>query len=225
MENELNKRIITSFFLIIIFLVIIYAHRFVFGITLLIFSFVACIEFNNIIRKLVGDLYSHSKKFNLKFFALMWIPFIYMFFIFSLLTFDIYKLEGPTFFLFISSICIFTDIGGYVVGKTIGGIKLTKISPNKTLSGSIGSFLFSIIPLIIFTRLDNFQLNFDMDSLIFCLQISLVSQIGDLFLSFLKRKAKIKDTGKILPGHGGILDRADGIIFAIPFSNLLLNLT
>ena len=129
------------------------------------------------------------------------------------------------FFLFISSICIFTDIGGYVVGKTIGGIKLTKISPNKTLSGSIGSFLFSIIPLIIFTRLDNFQLNFDMDSLIFCLQISLVSQIGDLFLSFLKRKAKIKDTGKILPGHGGILDRADGIIFAIPFSNLLLNLT
>ena len=120
-------------------------------------------------------------------------------------------------------ICIFTDIGGYVVGKTVGGKKLTKISPNKTLSGSIGSFLFSIIPLIFFTELGNTNLNFNIINIIFCLLISLVSQTGDLFISFLKRKAKIKDTGNILPGHGGILDRTDGIIFAIPFSKLLLN--
>ena len=223
MTNELNKRIITSVILFIIFLLIVYSHSSVFGISLLIFSFAICIEFNNILKKLVGSLYLPSKKFNSKFFILMWIPFIYMFFIFGLLTFDIYKMEGPTFFLFIISICFFTDIGGYVVGKTIGGKKLTKISPNKTLSGSIGSFLFSIIPLVIFNNINDFQLKFEINTVILCLLISLVSQIGDLFISLLKRKAKIKDTGNILPGHGGFLDRTDGIIFAIPFSKLLLN--
>tara|TARA_Y100001935_G_scaffold109028_1_gene90526 strand:- start:154 stop:831 length:678 start_codon:yes stop_codon:yes gene_type:complete len=223
MTSELNKRIITSVILFFIFLVIVYSHISVFGISLLIFGFAICIEFNKIFRKLVGDLYLPSTKFNLKFFVLMWIPFIYMFFIFGLLTFDIYKMEGPTFFLFIISICFFTDIGGYVVGKMIGGKKLTKISPNKTLSGSIGSFLFSIIPIIIFININNFQLKFEIKTVILCLLISLVSQIGDLFISLLKRKAKIKDTGNILPGHGGLLDRTDGIIFAIPFSNLLLN--
>jgi len=224
MINELNKRIITSVISFIIFLLIIYSHSSVFGISLLIFAFVICIEFKNILIKLVGGLYLPSAKFNSKFFVLMCIPFFYMFFIFGLSTFDIYKIEGPTFFLFIISICFFTDIGGYVVGKTIGGKKLTKISPNKTLSGSIGSFIFSIIPLIIFININNFQLKLEIKTVILCLLISLVSQIGDLFISFLKRKAEIKDTGNILPGHGGLLDRTDGIIFAIPFSKLLLNI-
>ena len=223
MTNELNKRIITSVILFIVFLAILYSHSSVFGISLLIFGFAICIEFNNILRKLVGNLYLPSTKFNSKFFIYMWLPFIYMFFIFGLLTYDIYRMEGPTFFLFIISICFFTDIGGYVVGKTIGGKKLTKISPNKTLSGSIGSFLFSVIPLIIFININNFQLKFEINTVILCLLISLVSQIGDLFISLLKRKAKIKNTGSILPGHGGLLDRTDGIIFAIPFSKLLLN--
>tara|TARA_Y100000816_G_C25921789_1_gene480673 strand:- start:44 stop:721 length:678 start_codon:yes stop_codon:yes gene_type:complete len=223
MTNELNKRIITSVILFIILLVILYSHSSFFGISLLIFGFAICIEFKNILRKLVGGLYLPSTKFNLKFFVLMWIPFIYMFFIFGLLTFDIYKTGGPTFFLFIISICFFTDIGGYIIGKTIGGKKLIKISPNKTLSGSVGSFIFSIIPLIIFTNINNFQLKFEISTVILCLLISLISQIGDLFISLLKRKAKIKDTGNILPGHGGLLDRADGIIFAVPFSKLLLN--
>ncbi len=224
MTNEINRRIITSIFLFIVFLIIIYSQSTVFGLALLIFGFAICVEFNNILRKLVGDLYLPSTKFNLKFFVLMWVPFIYTFFIFGLLTFDIYKMEGPTFFLFIISICFFTDIGGFVVGKIIGGKKLTKISPNKTVSGSIGSFLFSVIPLIIFVNIDNFRLNFEINTIILCILVSLVSQIGDLFISLLKRKAKIKDTGNILPGHGGLLDRSDGIIFAIPFSNLLLNL-
>jgi len=223
MTNELNKRITTSVILFIILLVILYSHSSFFGISLLIFGFAICIEFKNILRKLVGGLYLPSTKFNLKFFVLMWIPFIYMFFIFGLLTFDIYKTGGPTFFLFIISICFFTDIGGYIIGKTIGGKKLIKISPNKTLSGSVGSFIFSIIPLIIFTNINNFQLKFEISTVILCLLISLISQIGDLFISLLKRKAKIKDTGNILPGHGGLLDRADGIIFAVPFSKLLLN--
>jgi phosphatidate cytidylyltransferase len=133
-------------------------------------------------------------------------------------------MKGPTFFLFIISICFFSDIGGYIFGKVIGGKKLTKISPNKTISGSIGSFVFGLIPIILFTKLDHLEIELDLYGIIFSLLISLVSQFGDLFISYLKRKAKIKDTGKILPGHGGILDRVDGIIIAIPFSYFLIKI-
>ncbi len=154
----------------------------------------------------------------------MWPPFIYMFFIFGFCAFEIYKLQGPSFFLFIVSICFSTDIGGYVFGKIIGGKKLTKISPNKTISGSLGSFLFSIIPLIIFSNVSGFQLEISLSNMIFCLLISLVCQLGDLFISYFKRKTKIKDTGELLPGHGGILDRVDGMIFAIPFSYFLIKM-
>ena len=120
----------------------------------------------------------------------------------------------------------FSDIGGYFIGKMIGGKKLTKISPNKTISGSIGSFLFSLLPPGIFlilyeiTKLDYFNLSstpyYENSIIILCLLLSLICQIGDLLISYFKRMAKVKDTGKILPGHGGILDRIDGIIFAIP---------
>jgi len=122
------------------------------------------------------------------------------------------------------SICFCTDIGGYVFGKIIGGKKLSKISPNKTISGTIGSFIFSIIPLVIVLNFNYIDFEFSLINIIFCLLISLISQLGDLFISFIKRKAKIKDTGNLLPGHGGILDRVDGIIFAVPFSYLLLRL-
>ena len=131
---------------------------------------------------------------------------------------------GLNFFLFIILISIFTDIGGYIVGKTLGGPKLTKISPNKTISGTLGSFIFSIIPLFIFFYLGYLDIKININNIIFCLLVSLVSQLGDLFISYLKRKADIKDTGKMLPGHGGILDRVDGIIFAVPFSYFLLKL-
>ena len=152
------------------------------------------------------------------------IAFCYIFFIFCYFSYEIFKFEGPIFFLYLISICFFTDIGGYAFGKIIGGKKLSKISPNKTISGVIGSFIFSIIPLIIFLKLDYLNLELDLNYVFFNLTVSLVSQLGDLLVSFFKRKAKIKDTGKILPGHGGILDRVDGIIFAIPFSYLLLKL-
>ena len=128
------------------------------------------------------------------------------------------------FFLYIVGICFFTDIGGYVFGKIIGGKKLSKISPNKTISGTVGSFIFSIIPLILFSNFGYLDLEFSLNNIMFCLFISLISQLGDLFVSFLKRKAKIKDTGNLLPGHGGIIDRVDGMIFAVPFSYFLLRL-
>ena len=133
-------------------------------------------------------------------------------------------MKTPNFFLYVISICFFTDIGGYVFGKIIGGKKLTKISPNKTISGTIGSFIFCMIPLILVLNLNYLDLELNFNNIFFCFFISLISQIGDLFISYLKRKAKIKDTGQILPGHGGVLDRVDGMIFAVPFSYFLLKL-
>ena len=135
-----------------------------------------------------------------------------------------HNIEGPLFFIYIISICCFTDIGGYAFGKIIGGRKLTKISPNKTVSGTIGSFIFSIIPLIFFYNFSHLNLEFNFKNVLFNLIVSLISQLGDLFISYIKRKANVKDTGKILPGHGGVLDRVDGIIFAVPISYFLLKL-
>ena len=116
-------------------------------------------------------------------------------------------------------VAITSDIGGLVIGKTFKGRKLTKVSPNKTINGSLGSFIFSLTLVPIFNE-NYFQLNY-LSLIIITLTISLISQIGDLFISSLKRKAKVKDTSDILPGHGGILDRIDGIIFAIPIGVII----
>ena len=131
--------------------------------------------------------------------------------------------ESLFLFLFILLTCIFTDIGGYIFGKIFKGPKLTKISPKKTYSGVVGGYLFSIIAIVIFVKYSHiFNLNlgnrfFDINYLILLLSVSTVSQIGDIIISYFKRISKIKDTGKIIPGHGGLLDRIDGMIFAFPF--------
>jgi phosphatidate cytidylyltransferase len=142
---------------------------------------------------------------------------------------------GLNFFLFIILISIFTDIGGYIFGKFFKGPKLTKISPNKTYSGAIGSLIMPVfagllyiqyfeLPLgvIVPIKLDAISNNFDLTFLIMTLSISIISQLGDLTISYFKRLSKIKDTGKILPGHGGLLDRVDGLIFVIPTSYLFI---
>ena len=148
-----------------------------------------------------------------------------IFFLFSFYTaFKIREESGLNFFLFIIIICIFTDVGGYIFGKTFKGPKLIKISPNKTYAGVIGSFLLSLIAGLIFIKYTgNIGLmNINQLSILFgILLISFISQIGDLIISYFKRKAKMKDTGKILPGHGGLLDRIDGLIFVVPMVYLL----
>ena len=122
--------------------------------------------------------------------------------------------------LLVVIICVSTDIGGYVFGNIFKGPKLTKISPKKTYSGVIGSFLLSLIFTNLFldflSNVENFKITKEM--FLFILLVSLVSQIGDIIISYFKRKSKIKDTGTIIPGHGGILDRIDGMIFALPFA-------
>jgi phosphatidate cytidylyltransferase len=166
---------------------------------------------------------TRNKKYNL---------FGFIFLIFSF--YSIYKLRnmfGITsrtsdeylWLLLITIVCVVTDIGGYIFGKIFKGPKLTKFSPNKTYAGGIGSFLLAIIITILFLELTFkiFNFRFEFKTFIFVLTVSLVSQIGDIIISYFKRLSKIKDTGNIIPGHGGILDRIDGMIFAYPFSYLI----
>ena len=134
---------------------------------------------------------------------------------------------GLNFFLFLIIVCIFTDTGGYIFGKIFKGPRLTKISPKKTYSGVIGSFLtsqlFGIIYIKYLGQKSRVLIETDLTFIILLiLFISLVSQLGDLTISYFKRKAKLKDTGKILPGHGGFLDRIDGIVFVMPITYLCI---
>ena len=177
--------------------------------SLFIISYVAYMEFSGLIDKIYKYSFINYLLRNgvilFYFFLIFWITSF-------ILVINVYD------FIFVLAVCIFSDVGGYIVGKTIKGPKLTKISPNKTISGSIGSVLFSFIPLIILNYFlpDKFLLS--KSYIIFCFEITIICQLGDLFISFFKRKAKVKDTGKILPGHGGLLDRIDGIIFALPYA-------
>ena len=218
MTKNLLKRIVTSIFLLSLLFIINFNNKLIFVLSILILGTLICVESNNIFSKLV------VKKSNLNFLFLNLSTFLYVFFIFCYFSYKLHNTLGPYFFLYVIFICFFTDIGGYIFGKIIGGKKLTSISPNKTISGTLGSFLFSIIPLFLFLNIDNINIEFNLKNVVFVLLVSLVSQLGDLFISFFKRKAKIKDTGRILPGHGGVLDRVDGIIFAVPFSYFLLKL-
>ena len=228
MSQNLLKRLITSIILLFLLIFINFSHQYIFVLSILILGMIICVEANNLFLKLLTNKHSKKKlylnKLNIKFIMLNIITFCYIFFIFCNFSFEIHRSESPIFFLYVISICFFTDIGGYVFGKIIGGKKLSKISPNKTIAGTVGSFILSILPLIIVLNFNYLDLEFNLTNIMFCLLISLISQLGDLFISLIKRKVKIKDTGNLLPGHGGILDRVDGIIFAVPFSYFLIKL-
>jgi len=227
MSQNFLKRIITSIVLLSLLIFINFSHKYIFILSVLIIGLIICLEANNLYSKFLINKYlkkNSTNKLNIRFIMLNIITFFYIFFIFCNLSYEIYRSESPIFFLYVISVCFFTDIGGYIFGKIIGGKKLSKISPNKTIAGTVGSFIFSIIPLVIVLNFNYLDLEFNLTNIIFCLLISLISQIGDLFISLIKRKAKVKDTGNLLPGHGGILDRVDGIIFAVPFSYFLLKL-
>ena len=209
MKNELIKRIISSIILIPSIFLIISAGSYFFNFFVIICFLIISYEW-----------YGMAKKKNYVFFG-------YFFLIFSF--YSIYKLrniygEGFDFVLLILLICICSDIGGYVFGKMFKGPKLTKVSPNKTYSGVIGAYFLSIISLFL---LDNQNIIFNLKILdelniyLFVILVSTVSQMGDIFISYLKRLSNVKDTGKIIPGHGGLLDRVDGMIFAFPFSYII----
>ena len=217
--SNLVKRIITSILLAVVLLFCLFYNKNLWLLLLLLVSIISFFEFSKLINKIFKNRNISITLINLT------TLFYLIFFTFS--AYDLAEVNVNIFFVIL--VCIFSDIGGYVVGKTVGGKKLTKISPNKTGSGSIGSFVFSFIPLFIFSILFYEKINSLFINLIFLsIFISLISQVGDLFISFFKRKAGVKDTGNILPGHGGILDRIDGMIFAIPvtfiFNEMFLKL-
>ena len=210
--SNLIKRFITSILLICIILIAFNNINILFLCTIFIF-FQTYYENYLILKKII------SKKNKLTLYLLLLAALFYIcLFIFIILeVFLINSVEQKIIFYFIITICICTDIGGYLFGKTFKGRKLTKISPNKTYSGLYGSYIFSTALCIFFyDKYFSYQI-----IVLTCILISTISQLGDLFFSYLKRKAKIKDTSNILPGHGGVLDRIDGMIFAIPFGMIL----
>ena len=205
MEKELQKRILSSIILFpLSFFFIIKGSAF-FIIFLTILFVIACLEW-----------FKMTKSNEYKIFGTL-------FLLFSFYTVYFLRDRDLLDFLLILIICVTTDIGGYIFGKIFKGPKLIKISPNKTYAGMIGSFLLSIITSYLFaikydyTFLQNQNLFEDFYFIFLVFIISSVSQIGDLTISYFKRLSKIKNTGNIFPGHGGLLDRIDGMIFAFPF--------
>ena len=215
MAVELGKRIITSIILFLIAIFCILVHKFVFVLILVVTLFVCFNEWRDINYK----YFKKKQHNNWKYFFVQFVGLVYLFiFLSTSIGLRGNNSESIAFFIIILCICIFSDIGGYVFGKVIGGKKLTKISPNKTISGSLGSFIFSILPVLLFNLQNYTGVSFEVLSIniALCLIVSLVCQLGDLLISYFKRLNKVKDTGTILPGHGGLLDRIDGLIFAIP---------
>ncbi len=216
--NNLSKRIITSAILLLIFSISLFYDKNLWLFFLIIVSLILFIEFNNLINKIWKNKKNIITSINL-------ISLIFLVII-IFISYDFYK-KPPIGLVFIFLICIFSDTGGYVTGNLIGGKKLTKISPNKTISGSIGSFIFSLFSIIILWWYYNFTEDYNFVTFNFlkliptCLFLCLICQLGDLFISYFKRKAKVNDTGSILPGHGGLLDRIDGVIFVIPAAYLV----
>ena len=209
--NNLKKRIFTSVLLFIL-LFLIYNFNFFLIYTLIVLGVLSSIEFYNAIDKIIK-----SKLLTLSMnsiFSIFVSVFCYLFLFFSFNA----QLKLILFIILLG--CIFSDIGGYLFGKTFGGPKLTKISPNKTIAGSVGSLLISATTVFVlfFIFFGIYSLNILFVGLI----TSLACQMGDLFFSYLKRKAKFKDFGKYLPGHGGVLDRLDGIFFGVPSGLLAL---
>ena len=218
MSIELKKRIITSIFLISL-LMLMYFYSFIMMISIIIIAMIVWVEFYALISKImINNSYKDRlQRFLCKSISLLYLSVLVYFILFIIS----YHPDLKIYLLFSTLVTILSDIGGLVFGKIFKGRKLTKISPQKTVSGSIGSFIFSLslVPLFYNKLIEN---NFVL--LIFItITISLIAQLGDLFISYLKRKAKVKDTSDLLPGHGGLLDRVDGLIFSAPLGVLLFN--
>jgi len=219
MSSELKKRILTSILLFSL-LSAMYLYSFIMIGSLLIMAIIVWIEFYAMVSKIIkkNKFKDRLLRFMLKSGSLLYLS-LFVYFVFLI---ESHLIDLKIYLLYSVLIAILSDIGGLIFGKTFKGKKLTKISPNKTISGSIGSFVLSIFLIPIFYN--NLIIYDFLTLLILTIAISLTSQLGDLFISYLKRKAKVKDTSDLLPGHGGLLDRVDGIIFAAPLGVFLLNL-
>ena len=187
MSTNFKKRSITSLILLSL-IILIMNFNYILLYSLIVLGVLSIIEFLNLMTKII----------KIKLFNLMIVSFFFIYiFLFSLLF-------G----------CIASDIGGYIFGKLFKGPRLTKISPNKTISGAIGSLFLTYLTITSFLFFYTNDLNYKL--LLISIVTSIACQFGDLFFSYLKRKAKLKDTGRVFPGHGGVLDRIDGILIGLP---------
>ena len=208
MKKEFKKRILSSLILLPLVIFIIIKGSYFFYLLLIVTLFISAYEWVSMTK---------NKSYNL----------IGLFFL--LLSFyTCYKLRinsdnNNTTLILIITICVLTDIGGFIFGKTLKGPKLSKISPNKTYAGAIGGLLLALgsIPFFMSYNIVNDSEIFI--NIQFFVLVSVISQAGDITISYFKRLSNVKDTGKIIPGHGGLLDRIDGMIFAVPFAYILLS--
>ena len=211
MSSNLKKRIMTSIFLISL-LIGMFFYSYIMIISLIVIAIISWIEFYALISKIIKKNILKDKffRFLYKTLSLFYLSGL----VYLILAIETGYFNFKIYLLYSVLVAIMSYIGGLVFGKIFKGKKLTKISPNKTFSGSIGSFIFSVslIPFFYKSQIDQDLLSI----FLITICISLTSQLGDLFISLLKRKAKVKNTSDLLPGHGGVLDRIDGIIFAIP---------
>jgi len=204
MSNEFFKRFLSSIILLpLSFYFIIKGSFFLIFFTVICFI-VACFEWHMMSKKKSHNIYG------------------FLFLIFSFYTF--YEISNELINIFyVIIICSSTDIGGYVFGKIFKGPKLTKISPKKTYAGMIGGYILSLVSLSLIISFIDYKATL-IQFFLLTILISTVSQLGDIIISYFKRLSKIKNTGKLIPGHGGLLDRIDGMIFAFPIY-YLINLT
>ena len=207
MTIEIVKRVASSILLIPAVIFIIYNGSVLFNL-FLILCFIISIK----------ELFNLTKIIPIRLFGIFFLLIsLYSFYCLK------YNFENLNYIYLVLLVCISTDIGGYLFGKFFKGPKLTAISPNKTYSGVLGSYIISIISSFIFldSQIVENTISLSGETLILILLVSTVSQIGDLIISYLKRMSNIKDTGNIIPGHGGLLDRIDGMIFAFPIFYLI----
>jgi len=205
MKKETINRILSSIILIPLAFFFIIKGSFYFNFFIFICFLISIYEWYKMNKK---NIYFYSGLF---------------FLIFSFYTFFLFRNSSEDYILFtlVLTSCIATDIGGYIFGNIFKGPKLTKISPNKTYAGMFGGFFLAIISANYFLYyIDGARGKMSLEIFIFVILVSLISQIGDLIISYFKRLNKVKNTGKIIPGHGGLLDRIDGMIFAFPFAYL-----
>ena len=211
MHQEFIKRILSSIILIPLVIFFIITGGFIFNLFILACLIISYYEWYNV---------SKNKKYHI---------FGYLFLLLSFFTaYKLISFDGDNkHFIFVLLICILTDIGGYIFGKSFKGPKISKISPNKTYSGMIGSLSFSILIILIIINFSGLFPNINKISInliLLTIIISLVSQIGDFTISYFKRLSKIKNSGNLIPGHGGLLDRIDGSIFALPLGFIIISL-
>ena len=211
--NNFKKRFLTSLLLLLLFFLI-FKSYIILNYCLIVLGVLSILEFLNLSRKIFKN------KLGLILLNIFFISYIFIFCFIFLMFFNNTLLKYTLSIILFG--CIASDIGGFIFGKLFKGPKLTKISPNKTYSGAIGSIVLTLITVSILFYY--FLKIFNLDTIILALVVSIFCQLGDLLFSLLKRKAKIKDTGNILPGHGGVLDRLDGIYLGIPVGILTLAL-